>query len=63
MLKLYELSRPTPFRQLYKVTDTHLNPTAQSTMKVSFAAQVMRSTVAASLNILVAAGKDHCTAC
>jgi hypothetical protein len=45
----------------YKLTDTHLNPIAQSTMKVSLAAHVMSHTVAASLNALVATGKDHCT--
>jgi hypothetical protein len=45
------------------MTDTYLNPTAQSAMKVSFAAHVMSHTVAASLNALVATGKDHCTVC
>jgi hypothetical protein len=37
-LKLYDLDKPKPFRQLYKLTDTHLNPTAQSAMNVSLAA-------------------------
>jgi hypothetical protein len=37
-----------------------MNPTAQSAMKVNLAAQVMSYTVAAGLNTLVAAGKDHC---
>jgi hypothetical protein len=32
-------------------------------MKVSLAAQVISHTVAASLNALVATGKDHCTLC
>jgi hypothetical protein len=63
ILKLYELDKPRPFRQLYKLTDTHLHPTAQSTMKVRLAVQVMSHTVAAGLNTLVAAGKDHCTLC
>jgi hypothetical protein len=63
ILKLYELYKARLFRQLYKLTDTHLNPTAQSTMKVSLAAQVMSHTVAASLKTLVATGKNHCTVC
>jgi hypothetical protein len=37
IMKLYELNKLKPFRQLYKLTDTHHNPT----MKVSFTAQVM----------------------
>jgi hypothetical protein len=40
-LKFYELDKLRPFRQLYKLADTHLNLTAQSAMKVSLAAQVM----------------------
>jgi hypothetical protein len=44
-MKLYELDKPRSCRQLYKFTDTHLNPTAQS------------HTVAGSLNALVATGK------
>jgi hypothetical protein len=32
-------------------------------MKVNLAAQVMSHTVAASLNVLVASGKEHCTVC
>jgi hypothetical protein len=63
ILKLYEINKPRPFRQLYRLTDTHLHPTTQSTMKVSLTAQVMSHTVAAGLNTLVAAGKDHCTLC
>jgi hypothetical protein len=63
ILKLFELNKPRPFRQLYKLTDTHLSPVAQSTMKVNLAAQVMSHKVAASLNALVAIGKDHCTVC
>jgi hypothetical protein len=42
ILKLYELDKPRPFRQLYKLTDTHLNPTAHSAMKVSVVSQIMR---------------------
>jgi hypothetical protein len=35
IFKLYALDKPIPFRQLYKLTDTHLNPTGQSAMKVN----------------------------
>jgi hypothetical protein len=52
-LKLYELDEPRPFRQLYKLTGTHLNPTGQSAMKMNLTAQVMSHTVAASFNTLV----------
>jgi hypothetical protein len=63
ILKVYELDKPRPFHQLYKLTDAHLNPTVQCAMKVNLAAQLMIHTVAASLNALVAAGKDHCALC
>jgi hypothetical protein len=63
LLKLYELDKTRLFRRLYKLTDTHLNPTAQSAMKVNLAAQIMSHIVAASLNALVATGKEHCTVC
>jgi hypothetical protein len=63
MLKLYELNKPSPFRQLYKLTDTHLNPTAQSAMKLNLAVQVISHTVAPSLNAVVATGKDNYTLC
>jgi hypothetical protein len=33
ILKLYELDKPTPIHQLYKLTDTHLNPGAQGAIK------------------------------
>jgi hypothetical protein len=59
ILKLYELDKPRPFRQLYKLRGTHLNPTGQSTMKMSLAAQVMSHTVAASLSAPVATGKQY----
>jgi hypothetical protein len=62
ILKLYELNKPSRFHLLYKVTATHLNPVAQSAMKVSLAAQVMSHMVAAGLNTLVSTGKKHCTA-
>jgi hypothetical protein len=64
ILKLYQPYRPRLFHQLYKQADPHLSPTAQSSMKVNLAAvQVMSHTVVASLNVLVAIGKDHCTVC
>ena len=59
ILKLYEIDKTRPFRLLYRLTDTHLNPTAQSSMNVRLAAQVMSHTVAASLNALVATGKHY----
>jgi hypothetical protein len=37
------------------------HPTAQGTMKVKLAAQVMSHTLEASLNALVATGEGHCT--
>jgi hypothetical protein len=62
ILKLYELDKPNRFCLLYKLTDTRLNPVAQSVMKVSLAAQVMSHTVAAGLNTLVSTGKKQCAA-
>jgi hypothetical protein len=38
ILKLYELNKLSWFRLLYKLSHTHLNPVAQSAMKVSLAA-------------------------
>lgn len=57
------MDKPRLFRQLYELADTHLNCTAQSTMKINLTVQVMSHIVAASLNILVATGKDDCTLC
>jgi hypothetical protein len=34
ILRVYELDKARLFHQLYKLTDTHLNPTAQTAMKV-----------------------------
>jgi hypothetical protein len=39
---------------LHNVTDRHLNPIVQDTMKVSLAVQVMNSTVAAAIDNQVA---------
>jgi hypothetical protein len=61
--KVYELDKPRLFHQLYKLTDTHFNSTTQSAMKVNLAVQLMSHTVAASLNALVATGKDRCALC
>jgi hypothetical protein len=36
ILKLYERDKPRQFHQLYKLTDTYLNPGARGAMKVSF---------------------------
>jgi hypothetical protein len=63
ILKLYELDKPIPFHQLYKLIDAHLNPTGQSTAKVNLAAQGMSHTVAASLNALVATDKGQSMHC
>jgi hypothetical protein len=61
ILKLYDLNKPRPFCQLYKLTDTHLYPATPSVMKVKLAAQAMSHSIAASINTLVATGNDHCT--
>jgi hypothetical protein len=63
LLKPYEHDKCRLIHQMCKVTDTHLNPTAHSAMKVKLAAQVMSHTVAAGLYTLVTAGKDNCTVC
>jgi hypothetical protein len=60
ILQLYELDKPRPFRQLYKLRDTHLNSSVQSSMKVYLDARVMSHTFAASLNAIVATGEDQC---
>jgi hypothetical protein len=60
-LKLYEVDKHNVYRLLPKVTERHMKPGAQSVMKVSVAAQVMSSTVAATINALVTVGKDNCT--
>jgi hypothetical protein len=61
MLKLYEVNKPSLFRQLCKLTDSHLNPTAQSTVKLNLAVQVLCHTVSPRLNAVVATGKDDCS--
>jgi hypothetical protein len=61
ILKLYEVDKCNVYRLLPKVTDSHIKPVGQNTMKVSLAAQVMRSSVAAAISTLVTVGKDQCT--
>ena len=59
ILKLYELDKQNVlYCQLCKVTDRHLKYFAQDAMKVSLAAQVMSSTVAAAIDTHVTAGKE-----
>ena len=49
------------YRLLPKVTERHIKPSGQDTMKVSLAAQVLGSTVAATISTLVTVGKNNCT--
>jgi hypothetical protein len=44
-LKLYEVDKRNVYRLLPKVTERHIKPVGQNTMKVSLAAQVMSSTL------------------
>ena len=61
ILKVYEIDKQNVlYRQLRQVTDRHLKPFAQDTMKVSLAAQVMSNTVAAAIDTHVTAGKEKC---
>jgi hypothetical protein len=46
---------------LPRVTERHIKPSDQDTLKVSLAAQVLCSTVAAAISTLVTVGKDNCT--
>jgi hypothetical protein len=61
ILKLYEVDKRNVYRLLPKVTERHIKPVGQNTMKVSLAAQVMSSSVAAAISTLVTVGKDQCT--
>jgi len=61
ILKVYELDkRNMLYRQLRKVIDRHMKTFGQNAMKVSSAAQVMSSTVAAAIDTHVTAGKEKC---
>lgn len=62
LLKIYESDRKNFFHALRNVTDSHLNPDAQTARKVSFAAQVMCSTAAALIDTHMTAGKEYGTA-
>jgi hypothetical protein len=59
LLKIYEGDKKKLIRVLYKVTDSHMHPDAQTGRKVSFAAQVMSRTAAAFINMLVTVGKEY----
>jgi len=60
-LKLCEVEKRNVYRLLPKVTERHIKPSGQDTMKVSLAAQVLGSTVAATISTLVTVGKNNCT--
>ena len=61
MLKLYEVERDNLYHLLPSVTERHIQHGGHNTMKVSLAAQVMNSTVAAAINTLVTVGKNNST--
>ena len=61
MLKLYEVEKYNMYRLLPKVTERHIQHGGQVTMKVSLAAQVMNSSVAAVGNTLGIVGKNKST--
>jgi hypothetical protein len=60
-LKLCEVEKRNMYRLLPKVTERHIKPSGQDTMKVSLAAPVMSSTVAAAISTPDTVGKDDCT--
>jgi len=62
ILNVYKWDKYNVVRLFYKLTDAHLAPVAQDTMKVSLAAQVMIHTVGASLCSLASQAKEHCSA-
>lgn len=57
IVKLYEHDKRCVYRLLPRVTDSHMNTAGQSSMKVNLAAQLMSSSVAAGINLLMVAGK------
>jgi len=61
MLKLYEVERRNLYRLLPSVTERHIQHGGHNTMKVSLAAQVMNSAVAAAIYTLVTVGKNNST--
>jgi hypothetical protein len=61
ILKVYETDKQNvPYRVMCHVTDRYLKPFAQDAMKVSLAAQVMSTSVAAAVDTHVTAGKEKC---
>jgi hypothetical protein len=61
ILKEYELDKQNVLYCVMRhVTDRHLKPFAQDAMKVSLAAQVMSTSVAAAIDTHVTAGKEKC---
>jgi hypothetical protein len=59
ILEVYEIDKQNVlYRQLHNVTDRNLKPFAQDAMKVSLAAQVMSTSVAAAIDTHVTAGKE-----
>ena len=61
ILKVYEIDKQNVlYHHLCNVTDRHLKPFTQDAMKVSLAAQVMSTTVAAAIDTPVTAGKEKC---
>jgi len=61
ILNVYQWDKSNVVHIFYKLTDGHLAPVAQDTMKVSLAAQVMSHTVGASLSSLASQVKEHCS--
>jgi hypothetical protein len=62
ILKLYEIDKQNMLNHLlHNVNYRHLNPIAEDAMRVSLAAQVMSSTVAAAIDTQVTAGKENCS--
>jgi len=59
ILKLYEVEKRNVYRLLPKVTERHMKPSGQDTIKLSLAAQVMSNTVLGAINTLITVGKDN----
>jgi hypothetical protein len=59
MLKLYKVDKHNVYHLLPKVTERCIKPGTQNMMKVSLAAQVVSSTMAAAINSLVTVGKEN----
>jgi hypothetical protein len=60
ILKLFEVEKRNVYSLLPKVTERHIKPVGRNSMKVSLAAQVMSSSMAAAISTLVTVGKDQC---